>query len=191
MSPSGRPRRPVTVWRAVRLTVAMARTGSRGHLYGGGAQRSIRVSTIVILFAAAYAVLVFAFGIVPLNLILRRYVSAAAMPTVWLRSMIPLAERTAAAAAACWAGLAITGRGRARLTGSGMLALGALMSGALAGALDVGLHRVGVTHLIHAARTSAVWGTTLSLCMTIVVALAVTLLLITRSTRSTRVVASE
>ncbi|MEO8944931.1 MAG: hypothetical protein ABI338_00420 [Gemmatimonadaceae bacterium] len=161
----------------------MARTESRGHLYGGSAQRSIRVATIVILFAASYAVLVLAFGIVPLNLMLRRYVSAAAMPTIWLRSMIPLAERTAAAAAACWGGLAITGRGRARLTGSGMLELGAVMSGALAGALDVGLHRVGVTQLARAARAASVWGTTLSLCMTILVALAVTLLLITRSTK--------
>jgi hypothetical protein len=161
----------------------MARTGSRGHLYAGDARSSIRVSTVVILFAVAYAVLVFAFSIVPLNMMLRHYMSAAAMPRVWLASMIPLAERTAAATVACWVALAITGRGRARLTGSGMLALGALMSGALAGALDVGLHRLGVGHLVKAARMAALWGTTLSLGMTVVIALVVTLLLITRSTR--------
>jgi hypothetical protein len=161
----------------------MARTESRGHLYGASGRPVIRVSTVVILFAAAYAVLVLVFGILPLNMMLRRFLTAASMPKLWRESMVQLAERTLVAAVTCWIGLAISGRGRARLTGSGMLAVGALMSGALAGALDVGLHHFGVTQLVRAAHTAPIWGGALSLGMTAIVTLVVTLLLITRSTR--------
>ncbi len=161
----------------------MSRTASRGHLYGTGTRPVIRVTTVVILFAIAYAVLVLLFGVVPLNMMLRRYISAASIFRLWRVSMLQLAERTLVAALACLIGLAITGRMRARLTGSGMLALGALMSGALAGALDVELHHFGVTQLVRAARVAPVWGVVSSLAMTAVAALAVTLLLITRNTK--------
>ena len=155
---------------------------SRGHLYGA-ARPVIRVSTVVILFALAYAVLVLAFEILPLNMMLRRYLSAAAMPKLWLQSMLQLSERTLVAAVACWIGLAISGRARARLTGTGMLSLGALMSGALTGALDVGLHHFGVKQLVRAAHAAPIWGGMLSFGMTAIVAFVVTLLFIARSTR--------
>ena len=129
------------------------------------------------------AVLVLAFEILPLNMMLRRYLSAAAMPKLWLQSMLQLSERTLVAAVACWIGLAISGRARARLTGTGMLSLGALMSGALTGALDVGLHHFRVKHLVRAAHAAPIWGGMLSFGMTAIVAFVVTLLFIARSTR--------
>jgi len=161
----------------------MAQSDSRGHLYSTGGRPSIRVSTIVILFAIAYAVLVFAFEIVPLNAMLKHYLSAASMPRLWRHSMLQLGERTLVAAVSCWIGLAVSGRVRSRLTGTGMLSVGALMSGALAGAIDVGLHHFAVTQLVRAARAAPASGVSLSLAMTAVTAFLVTLLLITRSTR--------
>lgn len=160
----------------------MARTNSRGHLYGTTTRPAIRVSLVIALFALAYAVLVLAMGIVPLNNLLSKLMAPRAMPTIWRNSMIQLAERTVAAAAACWLALAVSGRIRGRLTGSGMLALGAAMSGALAGAVDVGLHRLWVGQMVVAAHRSPILGNAMSLSITAGVALLLTLLFITRST---------
>ncbi len=161
----------------------MAQTNSRGHLYGTVTRPAIRVSLVIALFALAYAVLVLAVGVVPLNMMLRKLLDPSGMPRIWRTSMIRLGERTAVAAVACWLGLAVSGRIRGRLTGPGMLALGAAMSGALAGAVDVGLQRLWVTHLIRAAQASPMRGSALSSGITAVVAFVVTLLLITRSTK--------
>jgi hypothetical protein len=133
------------------------------------------------LFALAYAVLTLAFGFVPTNMLLRKMMGASIMPEIWRNSVVSLAERTAAATIACWIGLALFGRARGRLTGKGMLALGAAMSGALAGAVDVGLHKLWVDHIIHAAHTAPWRGVSLSLAITAGTSLVITLALITRS----------
>jgi hypothetical protein len=161
-----------------------AQSNSRGHLYGANAQPVIRVSLVIVLFTLAYAVVVFAVGVVPLNILIGKLISPNGMQRVWWNSLLRLVERTAIAAAACWLGLALTGRIRGRLTGPGMLALGATMSGALAGAVDVGLQRHWVAYLIKAAQASPARGTALSSAITAAVSLLVTLLLITRSTRA-------
>jgi hypothetical protein len=144
----------------------------------------IRVPVVIALFTIAYAALVLALGIIPVNLLLRRLMGAAGMPALWRSSAVQLAERTACAMLICWITLIITGRARGRLTGSGMLVLGAAMSGALAGAVDVGLHRLWVTRLVNAAHSSPLLGVAVSLAITAVVVLVVTLLLIVRSMRA-------
>jgi hypothetical protein len=161
----------------------MAQTDSRGHLYGTPSRPAIRVSLAVVLFALAYAALLFGIGIVPINRFVARLVGPAMMPGIWRSSMIQAIERTAAAAFACWVGLAVSKRGRGRLTGAGMIALGVLMSGALAGALDVGLHRLWVRQMARAAYASPLAGSAFSLGLTAAVSLVITLLFITRSTR--------
>ncbi|HEY5088237.1 MAG TPA: hypothetical protein VII66_12835 [Gemmatimonadaceae bacterium] len=161
----------------------MAQTNSKGRLYGSATPPVIRVSLVIALFAFAFAALTLALGVVPINMLLRKVLSASTMSGIWRNSMIQLADRTIAATIACWVGLAISGRIRGRLTGSGMLALGALMSGALAGAVDVGLHRLWVRRLIDAAHASPLRGVALSCAMSAGAALVVTLLFITRSTR--------
>jgi len=160
----------------------MKKDDSRGHLYSSGARRAIRVSAAVALFALAYAVISFAVGFIPLNLFLRRVMGPGIMTSLWINSAVQLAERTAVATLGCWLALLASGRGRGRLTGKGMLALGAAMSGALAGALDVGAHKLLVSHLIQAARTASWRGHLLSDVMTIVISVAITLLFIARST---------
>lgn len=161
----------------------MARSDSRGHLYGAASPRVIRVSLVILLFAVAYAVIVLAIGVIPLNMLFRKLLGAAIMPSIWRNSLLRLVERTAVAALACSLALAISGRLRGRLTGKGMLALGAAMSGALAGAVDVGLQRLGVSYLVKAAQSGAAWGVVASCLVTAAVAITVTLLLITRSTQ--------
>lgn len=162
----------------------MARFNSRGHLYASAARPAIRVSVVIALFALAYAVVTLAVGYIPLNMLLRKVMGSSAMPHIWRNSAMQLAERTAVAAVACWLGLAISGRGRGRLTGTGMLAVGAAMSGALAGALDVGAHKLWVAYLVQAAHSAAWRGHALSDAMAAVISLLVTLLLITRSTKA-------
>ncbi|MEO7102014.1 MAG: hypothetical protein ABI311_01645 [Gemmatimonadaceae bacterium] len=160
----------------------MNKDDSRGHLYSSGARKAIRVSATVGIFALAYAVVAFAIGFIPINLMLRRMMGSAIMLSIWVNSAVQLAERTAVAALACWLALLVSGRGRGRLTGRGMLAVGAAMSGALAGALDAGAHKLLVSHLIRAARIAQWRGHLLSDTMTFVVSVAITLLFITRST---------
>lgn len=158
-------------------------TDSRGHLYALPTPRVIRVSLVILLFAIAYAVIVFAIGVVPLNMFLHKMFGASMMPRLWQNAMIRLAERTAVAAVACWLALAISGRIRGHLTGKGMLAVGAAMSCALAGAVDVGLQKLWTTDLVKAAHAGLMWGVALSCAITAVVAIVVTLLFITRSTK--------
>ena len=160
-----------------------AQSSSRGHLYGATTRPAIRVSLVIAFFTLAYAVVVLAVGVIPLNMLIGKLVSPSGMPRLWRSSMLRLAERTAIAAAFCWLGLAVTGRIRGRLTGRGMLAVGAAMSGALAGAVDVALQRHWVSYLIKAAQASPLRGTALSSAITAAVSLLVTLLLIVRSTR--------
>ena len=138
---------------------------------------------VIALFALAYAVVTLAIGVIPINMLLRKVLGASIMPGIWLKSALQLAERTAIAALACWAALAVSGRTRGKLTGKGMLALGAAMTGALAGALDVGARKLWVSHLIQAAHAAPWRGRALSDAITIVISLLVTLLLITRSTK--------
>jgi hypothetical protein len=161
----------------------MARTDSRGHLYSSASPRMIRVSLVILLFSVAYAVIVFAIGVLPLNMLFRKLLGAGIMPAIWRNAMIRLAERTAVAAIACWVALMISGRLRGRLTGKGMLALGCVMSGALAGALDVGLQKLWTSYLVKAAQAGLAWGVVLSCAITAAVAIVVTLLFITRSTK--------
>ncbi|MEO7042767.1 MAG: hypothetical protein ABI035_10940 [Gemmatimonadaceae bacterium] len=160
----------------------MNKDDSRGHLYSSGTRKTIRVSATVALFALAYAVISFAVGFIPINLFLRRMMGPGIMTYLWVNSAVQLAERTAVAALGCWAALLASGRGRGQLTGRGMLALGAAMSGALAGALDVGAHKLLVSQLIQAARAALWRGHLLSDVMTIIISGAITLLFITRST---------
>lgn len=163
----------------------MARTESRGHLYGTAVRPAIRASVVIALFAIAYAVLVLAMSTIPLNMLLSKFIAPKEMPVIWRNSIVQLAERTVAATAACWLGLVISGRIRrgARLTGTGMLAVGALMSGALAGAVDVGLHRLWVRQMVIAAHSSPLLGNVVSLGITAGISLVLTLVLITRSTK--------
>lgn len=143
----------------------------------------IRVSVVIGLFALAYAVITLAIGFFPINHLLRKVMGSGIMPGIWRNSMVQLTERTAVATLACWIGLAISGRVRGRLTGSGMLALGAAMSGALAAAVDVGVHKFWVRHLIRAAQSGPWLAFAVSAAMTLVISVLVTLLLITRSTK--------
>jgi len=165
----------------------MNKDDSRGHLYSSGARKAIRVSATIAVFALAYAIVTVAMGFIPTNLMLRRMMGSAIMRGVWVNSAVQLAERTVVAALACWLALLVSGRGRGRLTGRGMLAVGVAMSGALAGALDVGAHKLFVSHLIHAAQTAPWRGHLLSDSMTLVISAAITLLFITRSTSVVRV----
>lgn len=137
---------------------------------------------MIALFAIAYAIVTFGMGVLPLNMLLRKLMGASPMPAIWRNSMLQLAEQTAFAAVSCWIALAVSGRIRGRLTGRGMVALGAAMSGALAGALDVGAHKLWVTRLIQAAHAAPWRGHALSAAMTVGISLIVTLALITRST---------
>lgn len=161
----------------------MATSDSRGHLYGSASPRAIRVSVVILLFTFAYAAAVLAIGVVPLNMLFRKLLGAGIMPGIWRNSLLRLGERTIVAGFACWLGLAISGRIRGRLTGRGMLAVGAAMSGALAGAVDVGMQKLLVSYLVKAARAGLAWGVVFSCVVTAVVAIAITLLFITRSTK--------
>lgn len=149
-----------------------------------GPRTATRVSVVIALFALAYAVVTLAMGIVPTNVLLRKVLGAAIMPTVWRNSLLQLLERTAIATATCWCTLAISKRASGRLTGKGMIAVGAAMSGALAGAVDVGVHKLWVANLIQQAHTAPWRGHLLSGVMTVAVSLLVTVLLIVRSTRA-------
>lgn len=143
----------------------------------------IRVSLVILLFTIAYAVSVFAIGVVPLNMLFRKLLGAGLMPAIWRNSLIRLLERTVVAGIACWLALALSRRLRGRLTGKGMLAVGSVMSGALAGALDVGLQKLWTHYLVKAAQAGLIWGVVLSCAITGAIAIVVTLLFITRSTR--------
>lgn len=161
----------------------MTTVESRGHLYGTAPRRVIGVPALIGLFTLSFAVLVLAMGIAPVNLMLARMVAPSMVTVMWRNSMNQLAVRALVAALACLAALAITGRARGPLTGSGMLAVGAITSGALAGAIDIGVHKLWVRQMIQAYHASKLYGTAFSLGMTAAVAFLLTLLLVTRRMR--------
>ena len=94
-----------------------AQSSSRGHLYGATTGPAIRVSLVIAFFTLAYAVVVLAVGVIPLNMLIGKLVSPSGMPRLWRSSMLRLAERTSIAAAFCWLGLAVTWRILGRLPG--------------------------------------------------------------------------
>lgn len=162
------------------MTIASAPTGT-----------STRSSTLtpartVALFTIAYAVVVLAVGIVPVNLMLRHFMRAT-MPDIWRVSIVRLVVRSVVSGAACYGLLRATGRARGALTSTtpgGMMTIGAMTSGALAGALDVGAHRLTVWALIHLAQRSSVASELASAIITALVTVAVAAILLVRRTRT-------
>jgi hypothetical protein len=150
---------------------------------------TLSVARTVALFALAFAVVDLALGVVPVNLMLRRFMGAA-MPQVWLVSAIRLAIRAVISATACAVTLRVTGRAGGRLASTmpkGIMSIGAITSGALAGALDVGVHRMLVWPMIHLAQRSRAASELGSALLTAAgVALVASILLV----RRTRVVAT-
>ena len=138
--------------------------------------------TLVALFALVYAVAVLCIGIAPVNLMLRTF-RGVIMGQIWLTSLTRLALQAVVAALACWVVLALAGRTRARLTGRGSLVLGAVASGALAGALDVVAHRLLVLGLGAAARPAPAAAESASLALTALSAGIIALLFLVRGTR--------
>lgn len=161
----------------------MSNTDSRGRLYGTAQDRAISVFAVVLLFTGAFAVLVLVMGVIPINVMLARMVNPSAASAMWRNSMNQLALRAFVAGVACWFVLALTRRARGRLTGPGILTLGALTSGALAGAIDVGLHKLWVRQMIDAYHSSRISGNALSLGITASVAAGTTLILMARRMR--------
>lgn len=156
---------------------------SRGHLYHGAQQRAISVLAVVILFTVAFALLVLVMAVIPVNVMLAKMVNPSAVNAMWRNSMNQLALRAFVAGVACWFALALTRRARGRLTGPGILTLGAVTSGALAGAIDVGLHKLWVRQMIEAYHSSRLSGNAFSLGITASVAAATTLVLMARRMR--------
>lgn len=148
--------------------------------------RSASATTVVVLFAIAYALAVLCIGILPVNLMVARF-AGVALWSVWLSSLRNLLLRTLAAGVACWIALRVTGRAtaplRARSTRGGMLVIGALASGALAGVLDVVAHRLFVRALVGAARVSPLASVAVSLCLAALSAGIIALLCVVRGTR--------
>jgi hypothetical protein len=140
----------------------------------------------LVLFTIAYAVVVLVVGIVPVNLMLRHFMRAG-MPHIWRVSVVRLVVRSVVSGVACYALLRATGRARGTLastTPGGMMTIGALMSGALAGALDVGAHRLAVWPLIHLAHRSSAASELASALITALVTIAVAAALLVRHTRT-------
>lgn len=140
----------------------------------------------VALFTIAYAVVVLAVGIVPVNLLLRHFMRPM-MAHIWRVSVVRLVVRSVVSGAACHALLRATGRARGALTSTtpgGMMTIGAIMSGALAGALDVGAHRLAVWPLIHIAQRSSIASELASAVITALVTVAVAAALLVRRTRT-------
>lgn len=144
---------------------------------------SVSPASIVALFTIAYSITVLLVGFVPVNMSLGMF-RRVNMTNVWLISLARLAVRSAIAAILCYVSLYMTGRGRGPLTGKSVTA-GMLVSGALAGALDVVAHKLLVWRLIHAAMKSRIAGESLSVGLTAVVVLAVAALLVVRNVRAT------
>lgn len=154
------------------------------------ASAPIRTSTLtpartVALFTIAYAAVVLAVGIVPVNLMLRHFMRPM-MPHIWGVSMVRLVVRSLVSGATCYALLGATGRARGALTSTtpgGMMTIGAVMSGGLAGALDIVAHRGAVWPLIHLAHRSMVASELASALITALATAAVAGALLIRRTR--------
>lgn len=149
---------------------------------------TLTVARTVAIFAAAYAIVDLVLGVVPVNLMLRHFMGAA-MPRVWLVSAIRLAVRTLVCAVGCAATLRVTGRSGGRLTSTaarGIMSIGAITSGAIAGALDVGAHRLLVWQLIHLAQRSSVASELGSALLTLAAAAVIAAILLVPRTRVAR-----
>ncbi|MDQ2890773.1 MAG: hypothetical protein M3R65_09550 [Gemmatimonadota bacterium] len=149
----------------------MSTTESRSDLYATAGRATIGIPAVIGLFAAAFAVIVFAIGMVPVNMMLAKMVNPSAVAVMWRNSMNQLVVRAAVAALGCWLALAISRRSRGRLSGKGMLALGVGTSGAFAGAADVALHKLWVRQMIQAYHHSHLAGNAVSLGITLAAAM--------------------
>ncbi len=149
-----------------------------------GPEHSIGNPALIALFTLLFAAVVVAIGVIPVNRMLARMLNPSAVSAMWRNSLNQLAIRAFVAAAACWLTLMLSGRTRGRLTGQGMLRVGAAMSGALAGGIDVALHKVWVGQMIRAYHESRAYGNAFSLGLTAIVAGLVTLALIVRLTHT-------
>lgn len=150
--------------------------------------RALSVARTVAIFAIAYAVVDLVLGIIPVNLMLRHFM-AGVMTRVWLISISRLALRTLVSAIACGVTLRISKRTGGLLVSStarGVMSIGAITAGAIAGALDVGVHRLLVWQLIHFAQKSMIASEMCSALITFVAAGAITAILIVPRTRVLR-----
>ncbi len=148
-----------------------------------GPEHSIGIPALIALFTLLFAAVVLAIGVIPVNRMLARMLNPSAVSAMWRNSLNQLAIRSFVAAAACWLTLVLSRRTGGRLTGRGMLRVGAAMSGALGGGIDVALHKLWVGQMIRAYHESRAYGNAFSLGITAMVAGLVTLFLIVRRTR--------
>lgn len=148
----------------------------------------LSVARTVAIFAIAFAVVDLALGIVPVNLLLRHFMRDA-MPHVWLVSVARLAVRCVISAVACASVLRASGRTGGLLTTTaqrGAMSIGAVTSGALAGALDVGAHRLLVRQLIQLAQHSSIASELGSALLTLASAAVIAAILLVPRTRIVR-----
>lgn len=149
------------------------------------ATSTLSVGRTVIVFAFAFAMVDLAIGVVPVNLMLRHFM-AGQMPSVWLVSVMRLVFRMLVSAAACAVTLRAAGRVGGPLTSTtprGIMSLGAITSGAVAGAIDVGVHRLLVWPMIHLAQRSSIAAEIISALLTAVVAGAIVVIMLVPRTR--------
>lgn len=149
---------------------------------------TLSVARTIAIFAVAYAVVDFALGVLPVNLMLRHFMGDT-MPRVWLVSLIRLVLGTLMGAVGCGVALRVGGRTGGRLTSTtarGIMSIGAVTAGAIAAALDVGMHRLLVWRLIHLAQRTQLGAELVAALLTIVAAAVVTAILIVPRTRVVR-----
>lgn len=149
------------------------------------AASTLSVGRTIALFAVAFAAADLTIGVVPVNLMLRHFM-AGQMPSVWLVSLERLAFRMLVSAAGCAVTLRAAGRVGGSLTSTtsrGIMSLGAITSGAVAGAVDVGLHRLFVWPMIHLAQRSSAASEIASALLTGAVAAAIAAIMLVPRTR--------
>src|SRR3569833_2752519 len=149
------------------------------------ATSTLSVARTIAIFAVAYAVVDFALGVHPVNLMLRHFMGDT-MPRVWLVSLIRLVIGTSVSAIGCGVTLRVTGRTGGRLTSTrarGIMSIGAITAGAITGALDVGVHRLLVWRLIHLAQRTQPGAEIMAALLTIAAATNNTAILIVPRTR--------
>lgn len=143
-------------------------------------------------FVALFAVAFFAAGVViglaPVNHMLARYIPDR-VGAIWSLSLLSLIGRTAAAAIAASLALELTLRAR-RFATTGYVRVGIAIFGALAGALDVIVHRALISQLIEVHSRTHGLAVVLDVAISAVVAFVVALLISYRITaRSSPMVA--
>lgn len=152
------------------------------------AASTLSVARTIAIFAVAYAVVDFALAVLPVNLMLRHFMGAT-MPRVWMVSVIRLVLGTIMSAVGCGIALRLSGRTGGRLTSTsarGIMSIGAITAGAIAGALDVGVHRLLVWRLIHLAQRTQPGAEIAAALLTIAAAAIITAILIVPRTRVVR-----